>query len=130
MRANTTNTLKWLVTCTLVAFGAVSSAAAQKISEERIQELIHEAAARAGVESSPTSKAAPGTPAQAQSVGTGANTTSLSVDEAIKLALDKNLDIAVQRLNPQTFDFSIAGLQAIYRPTLTSTVSQLSLIHI
>ena len=44
----------------------------------------------------------------------------LTLDDAIKLALDRNLDIAVQRLNPETFDYSIAGLQAIYKPTLIS----------
>ena len=46
----------------------------------------------------------------------------MTLDDAIKLALDRNLDISVQRLNPQTFDYSLASLQAIYRPTLTSTV--------
>ena len=56
-------------------------------------------------------------------------TLALTVDEAIKLALDRNLDIAVQRLNPQTFDFSLAGLRAIYRPTLTSTLAQQSATH-
>ena len=54
----------------------------------------------------------------------GTAPTRLSLDDAIKLALDRNLDIAVQRLNPQTFDFSLASLQAVYKPTLTSTVSQ------
>ena len=45
----------------------------------------------------------------------------LTVDETVKRALDRNLDIAVERLNPQTFDLSIAGLEANYRPTFTST---------
>ena len=35
-------------------------------------------------------------------------------------ALERNLDIAVERLNPQTFDFSLAALEAHYRPTFTS----------
>jgi outer membrane protein TolC len=47
----------------------------------------------------------------------------MTLDEAIKLALDRNLDIAVQRLNPQTYDYSIAGLRALYKPTLTSQVN-------
>ena len=29
----------------------------------------------------------------------------LTLDDAVKLALERNLDIAVQRLNPQTFDY-------------------------
>jgi len=44
----------------------------------------------------------------------------LTLDEATARALDRNLDIAVERLNPQTFDFSIAALDATYRPTFTS----------
>jgi outer membrane protein TolC len=46
---------------------------------------------------------------------------SLTLDEAAARALERNLDIAVERLNPQAFDFSIAALEASYRPTLTST---------
>ena len=47
----------------------------------------------------------------------------LTLDDAVKLALDRNLDIAVQRLNPQTFALSLASLQAVYKPTLTSQLS-------
>ncbi len=44
----------------------------------------------------------------------------LSLEEAVRLALEQNLDIQVERLNPQTFDFSLAALEANYRPTFTS----------
>src|SRR5688500_8726799 len=44
----------------------------------------------------------------------------VGLDDAVARALDRNLDIAVERLNPQTFDFSIAALEANYRPTFTS----------
>ena len=44
----------------------------------------------------------------------------LSLDDAVKLALDRNLDIAVQRLNPQINDIAIASLESVYHPTLTS----------
>ncbi len=53
-------------------------------------------------------------------------TVQLTLDDAIKLALDRNLDMSVQRLNPQTFDFALASLRAAYRPTLNSTISQQS----
>jgi outer membrane protein len=49
-------------------------------------------------------------------------TLDLQIDEAVARALERNLDIAVERLNPQTFDFSLAALYATYRPALTSTV--------
>lgn len=44
----------------------------------------------------------------------------LTLDTAVERALERNLDIAVERLNPQTFDFSIAAIEANYRPTFTS----------
>ena len=47
---------------------------------------------------------------------------NLTLDEATARALDRNLDIAVERLNPQTFDFAIAALDASYRPTFSSNV--------
>ena len=47
----------------------------------------------------------------------------LTLDAATERALERNLDIAVERLNPQTFDFSLAALDASYRPTLSSNFS-------
>lgn len=55
---------------------------------------------------------------------------SLTVDEAVKLALDRNLDIAVERLNPQTFDLTVAGLEASYRPAFNSTLAQNSAVQL
>jgi outer membrane protein len=46
----------------------------------------------------------------------------LKIDDAVARALERNLDIAVERLNPTTFDFSIAALEANYRPSLTSSL--------
>lgn len=119
----TVKTLTRLAMAFALASGPTSSAA-QRITEARIQELIRTAAQRAGV----------GADARAQGQAAGAPvatggerpTLALTLDEAIKLALDRNLDIAVQRLNPQTFDFALAGLQAAYRPTLTSAFGQQS----
>jgi outer membrane protein TolC len=53
----------------------------------------------------------------------------LTLDEATARALERNLDIAVERLNPQTFDLNIARIRAAYRPTATSTISQFSRIQ-
>ena len=41
----------------------------------------------------------------------------LTLDEATARALERNLDIAVERLNPQMQDFNLARLRAAYRPT-------------
>jgi outer membrane protein TolC len=46
----------------------------------------------------------------------------LTLDDAVMRALDRNLDIAVERLNPEVQDFNLARLRNAYKPTLTSTV--------
>jgi outer membrane protein TolC len=47
-------------------------------------------------------------------------TVDLTLQEATTRALERNLELAVERLNPQTFDLNIARLQAVYRPTFNS----------
>ena len=47
--------------------------------------------------------------------------TELTLDAAVERALDRNLDLAVERLTPQTYDFSLAGLNATFHPNLIST---------
>ena len=46
----------------------------------------------------------------------------LSVDEAVALALEQNLDLRVERLNPLIQDLSIAEARSVYTPTLSTTV--------
>ena len=48
---------------------------------------------------------------------------SLTLEEAVKRALENNLDIAVQRINQRMFDVNIASIRSVYNPTVTSTVS-------
>jgi outer membrane protein TolC len=55
--------------------------------------------------------------------------TPLTVDEAVARALERNLDIAVERLNPRTFDFSLAGLRASYRPLVSATIGERSQLN-
>ncbi len=45
----------------------------------------------------------------------------LTLDAAVERALDRNLDLAVERLTPQTYDFSLAALDATFRPNFVST---------
>ncbi len=91
-----------LVTLGLVLTGAVGTALAQGAPEARIAALVEQAAA-----------------AQARPA---ARTTRLTLDETVSRALENNLDIAVQRLNPQIADLDIASAQAAFLPTFDSTV--------
>ena len=56
-------------------------------------------------------------------------TVGLTLDEATARALERNLELAVERLNPQTFDLNFARLEAAYRPTLTSVIGQRALVR-
>jgi len=46
----------------------------------------------------------------------------LRLEEAVSLALEKNLDIQVAKLEPQSTDFLIAGFRNTYRPQLSTTL--------
>jgi outer membrane protein len=59
------------------------------------------------------------TPGQSVAI-VGAASVPLTLDEAVRRASESNLDIQVERLNPQTFDLSLAGLEAVYHPVATS----------
>lgn len=45
----------------------------------------------------------------------------MTLDDAVRRAIDNNLEMAVERLNPQTFDFTLAALRANYKPVATSS---------
>jgi len=64
--------------------------------------------------------AAAARPAAAQDPS--ATVRRVSVDEAVNLALEQNLGIAVERFNPQIDDMSIAQARSFWLPTLTSTL--------
>ncbi len=103
--------------------GPASPLLAQQPSEAHIQELIRHAAERAAAAQGGGPN--PGQPAPGQTPpATARPVVRLTLDDSVRLALERNLDIAVQRLNPQITDISISSLQATYHPSLTSTVAQ------
>jgi outer membrane protein len=50
----------------------------------------------------------------------------LSIDEAVKLALEQNLGIQIQRLDPQIQDIGIAQARSFWSPQVSSSVSRQS----
>jgi outer membrane protein TolC len=98
------------------------SAFAQQTSEQRIQELVRKAAER--ISSAAQSGSTVANPAQSGEA-TGP-VLRLSLDDAVKMALDRNIDIAVQRLVPQINDVAIATAMSVYDINIASTVSQAS----
>lgn len=61
--------------------------------------------------------------ASAASAQPAATVRRLSVDEAVKLALEQNLGIQVERVNPRIQDVAIAQARSLWTPTVSSTLS-------
>ena len=124
----TRNGSRSMLTCAALAMvaAATSRAVAQQPSEGRIQELIRQAAER-------VANGQTGTPAPQTAQAGGAQDTRpvvrIALDEAVKFALDHNLDIAVQRLNPEISDISYASLRSVYNPALTSQFATQSQVN-
>ena len=95
---------------TIAAFVA-TPARAQEVTDH-VRALVQQALQQSGQAPTPTARLAPQGPV-----------VDLTVDEAVARALERNLDIGVERLNPRLQDFSIAALEATYRPNLTSLFS-------
>ena len=100
-----------------IAAGVVAAVAgqarAQAVSDARVAELLSQAKAQVQAQPKPS-----------QGAGQAAASvpmTSLSLDEAVKRALDSNIDLVVGRLNPQIQDLANAQTRGVYRPTLTSS---------
>ena len=102
---------------TVLALALGSSAAfAQSAEQQRLDEIAREAARQFAEARAPLDQTRPTNPAQP---GTR---VELTLDEAVKRSLERNLDIAVERLNPQTFDWTLASLQRSYMPTFNSNI--------
>ena len=78
---------------------ALATTAGAQSQDDSIVDLATQAAARLAVLQTP---------------GTGPR-ADVTLDDAIARALERNLDIAVQRLNPQIVDLRLAGQLAAYR---------------
>lgn len=85
-------------------------------SDARVAELLRLVA---GQQPAP---AQPGTPVVPGSAAPVSTDLPLKIDDAVAMALEKNLDIAVERLNPTAFDFSLKALRAQFNPALTGTL--------
>jgi outer membrane protein len=102
--------------CVLVMSGAAAAQTTQA-DAARTEDLIKQAVERyaAGLEATRASAA--------QDVA-GAPAVPLTLEDAVRRAIDNNLEMAVERLNPQTFDFTLAALRANYKPVATSTLGR------
>jgi len=120
--------ISFLLPCTLAAVSIAAPALAQSTADKaRLDDIARKAAQEFA-----SAKASAGTDGQtrpANVVPQGGQVIELTLDDAVERALDRNLELAVERMNPTTFDLSLARIKAVYRPTLTSTIGQQSRIN-
>jgi outer membrane protein len=113
-----------VVAAAALVFLPVISASAQTAEPQTQDALVREALARyqEGLEAIKSGA----TPGDTSTVTLQANrpVRELRLSDVVQLALEKNLDISVERLNPQSVDLQIAGLRNLYLPTVTSSIGQ------
>jgi outer membrane protein len=108
----------------VAAFLAWSAGASAQPTEQTQDALVRDALARyqAGLD------AIKNGPAPTASANTGLQPNrpirEIRLADVVQLALEKNLDISVERLSPQAVDLQIAGLKNTYRPVLTTSLGQ------
>ena len=113
------NGFNWMLAAATAFASMATPALAQQPSDARIHELIKLAAEKVANGAADVQQPAPNSPTR--------QVVPLTLDDAVKLALDRNLDIAVQRLNPQINDIVRAcSIRSIYLPSLVSTVNSQS----
>ncbi len=56
----------------------------------------------------------------------GGPRVSLTLEDAVKRALENNLDIAVERIGQQIFDVNMASIRSVYSPVVSSLISNQS----
>jgi outer membrane protein len=116
------NRSTWTLTAALglAGLGGVATPARAQVSETRIHELIKQAAER--VASGSADVPQPAAPTETRPV------VRMTLDEAVALALDRNLDIAVQRLNPEISDIAVASALTVYHPVANATLNSQSTV--
>jgi outer membrane protein TolC len=102
------------LTLAIAPIAAPAWAQAQRapVSDDRVRELLA------------LVRQQQGTPAPQPAASTAPAGRPITIDEAVALALERNLDIQIERQNPRTFELSAQALKAAYLPNVTSTLGQ------
>jgi len=110
--------------CAAALLWAAVPVFAQKSDDARLAELARDAARQFEAARAEGPQTRPTVPITAP----GPN-IELTLDEATARALERNLDLAVERLNPMIQDTNLERIHAVYRPTVTSQVGHLARVQ-
>jgi len=105
------------LTLLLIGPGVISAAAQTPSDQARYDEIAKSAAQQFAIARESGDQTRPTIP-----ITTPGPNVELTLDDATARALEKNLDIAVERLNPEIQDLNMARIRAVYRPTFTSAL--------
>ena len=95
-----------------------------KTEQARIDEIVKQAAQQFAA-----GRAVEGQTKDTQPITAAGPKVELTLDDAVARALERNIDISVQRLNPELQDLNIARLRNSYKPTANSTFFQRSQVQ-
>jgi outer membrane protein TolC len=108
------------LTILLACMGSSPASAQQQTADQaRLADIARTAAQQFAVARGEADQTRPTVPITAA----GPN-VELTLVEAEARALERNLDLVVERLNPQLQDLTLERLHATYRPTVSATFSQ------
>src|SRR5215831_8329917 len=54
----------------------------------------------------------------------GTGLKDMTLEQAIEIALENNLDLKVAKMNPQIQDYALVQSRAVFRPTVTASFNQ------
>lgn len=111
---------------TVALLGLLSLAAPPASGQARFTNAALQAALRDAGAQAPSGAAARQPGAQASPPQAEPQTQRLTMEEAVKLALENNLGIRISRFNPQVEDLTVLQAQAAWSPTLTNTLQSTS----
>ena len=114
-----------MLSCAAALLCAVAPAVAQTTADQaRVAEIARDAARQFEAARADLAQTRPATP-----LTTPGPNVELTLDEATARALERNLDLAVERLNPTIQDTNLERIHAVYRPTVTSQVGHLARVQ-
>jgi len=98
---------------------SIASASAQQSDDERLSAIARNAALQFAAAQAEQAQA----PSAAVPTASGP-TVNLSLEDALERALENNLELVVERLNPRLQELNLIGTKASYLPTVSTTYSQ------
>jgi outer membrane protein len=112
------------LTIALVVAMANAAHAQSTADQQRYAEIAKSAAQQFATARADTEQNRPTIP-----ITTPGPNVELTLDDATARALEKNLDIAVERLNPELQDWNLARIRAAYLPTFSSVIGRQSQVR-